>query len=126
MKNLNLIFALALSIITSVSFASNGNFFVVEQEGENLVMFLNVENPAEIASISISGDYSVNGVADNLNVFISSSEVSNFNQGLAKVQSLNTNFDFASYNLTITNKNGEVLTYPSVVLESNVFHLAKN
>lgn len=127
MKTLNLLFALSFSIIASLSFASNGNFFVVEQEGENFVMYLNVD-ANEVASVKVEGNFSNNGVAESLNIEIPAEEVKNFNHGLAKIQSITPGFEFASYTLTVTTSNGEVLSYPSVVLQMDMFdmNLAKN
>jgi hypothetical protein len=128
MKTFNLIFALAFSVIASFSFASNGNYFVVEQEGENMVMYLNVENSSEIASVTIDGNYFVNGVLESFEMNINSEEAKNFNNGLAKIQNITSEFVYASYTLSVTNTNGEVLSYPSVVLDMEMMNmnLAKN
>ena len=93
-----------------------------------MVMYLNVENSSEIASVTIDGNYFVNGVLESFEMNINSEEAKNFNNGLAKIQNITSEFVYASYTLSVTNTNGEVLSYPSVVLDMEMMNmnLAKN
>lgn len=93
-----------------------------------MIMYLSLDNLNDIASVSVNSNYSINGATENTITNISAEDVVNFNTGFAKIQVLASGFDFANFSVEITAINGNILTYPMVILESETFNknLAKN
>ena len=129
MKLLKSTFALIFICFISFSFAQEKPFLVIEDNNGQYDVFLKIENMKNIASVDIVGNFSNKGEVTDLATSINKTEVSNFKNNVAHIHSLNkaANGSSASYMVLLTNKNGEVTSYPLVTVNlTSQLHLASS
>lgn len=114
MKNLKSTLAFLFILVGFLSFAQEHPYFVIEENGGDFGMFLKVENTSNLATITVTGYSSTDGKQTPLNFAVQASELWNFSSKVAKINDLNKNNDFAIYQLTTVDKQGNVIKYPEV------------
>ena len=107
------------ALMTSMAFAQEKPYLVIEDNGEKYEVLLKVDNADQIEIVNVLGHYMANGEKKMLRVKIDADEIQELNGSMALVHELEKCCDVASYTVLVTNKNGEVNGYPEVSVDLN-------
>ena len=119
MKNLKLTLTTIAAFFLTVTALAEGPNFVIEEQKDGYIMYLQISDAGDIAQILIEGDYSVNGVSQEMAVSILGSELDANEINLAAIQTLNDAYDYANYTVKVLNNDGLILEYPLVEVAMN-------
>lgn len=114
----NCITLLLSGFLFLTAFAS-GPTFVVEESDDEYTMYLRIDDIANIETIVVQGDFSQNGVNDEVVVSISSDQLSDAGINMAAIQTIGDDFDYANYTVYVLDSDGNISEYPVVQVAMN-------
>lgn len=117
MKNLFLTFAVVFTTLFSFSFASNNSYLILEEDGDNFVMYLQMDKSDNICSIQVESEYMVDGKFETFTMIVDGSDMDKFENNLARIQEITPDMTIVNFNLTTFCNNGNENTYPSVSID---------
>jgi hypothetical protein len=117
MKNLFLTFALVLTTVFSFSFASNNSYLILEEDGDNFVMYLQMDEADKFCSIQVESEYMVDGKFETFTMTVEGSDIAQFENNLARIQEITSDMTIVNFNLTTLCENGDRNSYPSVSID---------
>jgi hypothetical protein len=129
MNILKLTFALMLISLTSISFAQEKHYLVIEDNNEQYDILLKIGDIGNLWSVNVVGTFTSDEKKENLTVTIGKEALANFENNLAKIHSLSKSESTctATYLVMLTMENGEVTSYPLVTVNlDNPLQLASN
>ncbi|MGB1248326.1 MAG: hypothetical protein ACPG4Z_05540 [Chitinophagales bacterium] len=123
MNSIKITFATLFAFIATFTFANNP-YFVVEENEESYVMYLQIDNASDLVAVSVEGTFCVEGQTQSTSVVIAGADVEKFGNNMAQVHTLDKSCDFANYTVQITDANGDVWEYPTVLIQTDEYNLA--
>lgn len=117
MKNLFLTFTLVFTTLFSFSFASNNSYLILEEDGDNFVMYLQMDKSDNICSIQVESEYMVDGKFETFTMIVDGSDMDKFENNLARIQEITPDMTIVNFNLTTLCNNGNENAYPSVSID---------
>ena len=111
-----LIFTFAFTIFTILSFSQNKPLFIIEHSNEGYNVSLNMENFSEIKSVKIKGR-TINSNSDSKKILVSLNK-KNVSEKIL-VQRLDLTNSKSEFQVEIIYNNGNLITYPKVILNIN-------
>lgn len=117
MKNLFLTLTLAFTTLTTFSFANNNSYLILEEDGENFIMYLQIDKSDELCSIQIDSEYMVDGKFETFTMIVDGNDIDKFENNLARVQEITPDMTIVNFNLTTFCNNGNENVYPNVFID---------
>ena len=111
------LFTLIFAALVSISFANSDSFFILEDDGENYTLFMQLNNSHKYCTIVIEGEYMVNGALESFSMTVEGEDMDNFSDNLARIQEITPNVTIADYNVTAFCTNGVEYQFPTVSLD---------
>lgn len=119
MKNIQYALIMIFALMTSMAFAQEKPYLVIEDNGEKYEVLLKIDNADQVELVNVLGQYIADGEKKMLRVKIDAETLQTLNGGMALVHELEKCCDVASYTVLVTDKNGEVNGYPEVTVDLN-------
>ena len=119
MKNIQYSLIMIFALMTSMAFAQEKPYLVIEDNGEKYEVLLKIDNADQVELVNVLGQYIADGEKKMLRVKIDAETLQALNGGTALVHELEKCCDVASYTVLVTDKNGEVNGYPEVTVDLN-------
>lgn len=117
MKNLSLTFAVVFTTLFSFSFASNNSYLILEEDGDNFVMYLQMDKSDNVCSIQVDSEYMVDGQFETFTMIVEGSDMDKFENNLAIIQEITPDMTIVNFNLTTFCNNGNESNYPRVSID---------
>lgn len=114
MKNLRSLLALIFVMTTTLSFAKEKPYLIIEDNGDNFEVFLKIDNMEDVSAVHILGDYRVDDLRTAISLSFDDENVNLFKDKIALIHELEKCCSFASYTILVTDIKGKVSGYPMV------------
>lgn len=111
------LFTLIFATLVSFSFANNDSYFILEDDGENYTLFMQLNNSHKYCTIVIEGEYMIDGKLESFTMTVEGEDMDNFTDDLARIQDITPDVTIADYNVTAFCTNGVEYQFPTVSLD---------
>lgn len=111
-----LLFSLITILALSSSLALAAPLFIIEEDGNKYVMYLQFDEIENIASIKVEGDFSKGKATSTMEVNMSAFDLKMLAGSKAAIHTLSSVYDSANYVVIVTDDQGKTYTYPSIAV----------
>lgn len=111
------LFTLIFATLVTLSFASGDSFFILEENGDNYTLFLQLNESQKYCSLVVEGEYVIDGKTETFTMIVEGNDMDNFADNLARIQDIAPGVTIADYNVTAFCTNGNEYQFPTVSLD---------
>ena len=111
------LFTLIFAALVTFSFANNDSYFILEDDGENYTLFLQLNNSHKYCTLVVEGEYMIDGKIETFTMKVEGNDMDNFSDNLARIQDIAPGVSIADYNVTAYCTNGNEYQFPTVSLD---------